>query len=124
MLIKTLMIVILSIPTFSAMAHENEENTIEVHEKLNRDLPLSRLKKDSTRPTEVVKNERVEHKNANSLAKAVDLEPGVQTTLTCATCGSQRITLNGLRGENTTILIDGIPALCLKLKLCEVLEQL
>jgi outer membrane receptor for ferrienterochelin and colicin len=38
------------------------------------------------------------------------MEPGVQTTLTCANCSSQRITLNGLRGENTTLMIDGIPA--------------
>lgn len=59
---------------------------------------------------EIITKSEITHKNASSLAKAVDLEPGVQTTLTCANCGSQRITLNGMRGENTTVLIDGIPA--------------
>jgi outer membrane receptor for ferrienterochelin and colicins len=74
------------------------------------DVPLGRINRESVVKRESVTKERVLHKNATSLARALDLEPGVQTTLTCANCGSQRITLNGLRGENTTVLIDGIPA--------------
>lgn len=83
---------------------------IEVKDNQDFELPLSRIDRDAIVKKETLSKERIEHKNATSLAKAIDLEPGVQTTLTCATCGSQRVTLNGMRGENTTILIDGIPA--------------
>jgi outer membrane receptor protein involved in Fe transport len=103
--LKFLLLLVLSSPVFS---HETIDE-IEVVEHTD-DRPLSRIKTDSVVKNEVVTKTRIEHKNANSIARAVDLEPGVQTTMTCANCGSQRITLNGLRGENTTVLIDGIPA--------------
>lgn len=91
-------------------AHAGEAETIVVTGRLDSEVPLSRINKESVVKKEVMTKSQITHKNATSLAKAVDLEPGVQTTLTCANCGSQRITLNGLRGENTTVLMDGIPA--------------
>lgn len=91
-------------------AHATDIDTIVVTGKRNSDLTLTKLSQDSVVKKEILTKEKIVHKNATSLAKAVDLEPGVQTTLTCANCGSQRITLNGMRGENTTVLIDGIPA--------------
>lgn len=91
-------------------AHEDGPNTIIVTGRLDSEVPLSKVSKESVVKKEIMTKSQITHKNATSLAKAVDLEPGVQTTLTCANCGSQRITLNGLRGENTTVLIDGIPA--------------
>lgn len=90
-------------------AHELELDQIIIKgHKLER--PSSLLEASSVVKKEVISKQEMAHKNATSLASAVNLEPGVQTTLTCANCGSQRITLNGLRGENTTVLIDGIPA--------------
>lgn len=74
------------------------------------DSPSSHIHKESVVKKEILPQKRISHKNATSLARAIDMEPGVQTTMTCANCGSQRVTLNGLRGENTTVLIDGIPA--------------
>nr|BDT27214.1 TonB-dependent receptor [Bacteriovorax sp. HI3] len=94
------------ISSFLAYAHNLETDTIVVVGKKE----TSKVDKSSVVKKEVLSKNEILHKNATSLAKAVDLEPGVQTTLTCANCGSQRITLNGLRGENTTVLIDGIPA--------------
>jgi outer membrane receptor for ferrienterochelin and colicins len=91
------------------MAHEALDE-VEVVGTLDADVPLSRINRESVVKKEIITKERVHHKNATSLARALDLEPGVQTTVTCANCGSQRVTLNGLRGENTTVLIDGIPA--------------
>ena len=91
-------------------AHIDDAETIVVRGSLDSEVPLSKINKSSVIKKEVVTKSQITHKNATSLARAVDLEPGVQTTLTCANCGSQRITLNGLRGENTTVLIDGIPA--------------
>jgi outer membrane receptor for ferrienterochelin and colicins len=95
---------------FSQLLCAHEVDTIVVTGKLEENSPMSRTTKDSVVKKEILTKSAIVHKNATSLAKAVDLEPGVQTTLTCANCGSQRITLNGLRGENTTVLIDGIPA--------------
>lgn len=92
------------------LANDVHLDVIEVSKSRDFDLPLSRIEKESVVKKEKLSKERVEHKNATSLARAIDLEPGVQTTLTCANCGSQRVTLNGMRGENTTILVDGIPA--------------
>ncbi len=94
----------------SVSAHTEDAETIVVTGSLDSDVPLSKINRASVVKKEVLSKSQITHKNATSLAKAVDLEPGVQTTLTCANCGSQRITLNGLRGENTTVLIDGIPA--------------
>ncbi len=93
-----------------AFADAEQLDAIEVREAKDFEYPLSRVVRDSVVKKEVLRKERVQHKNAVSLARAIDLEPGVQTTLTCANCGSQRVTLNGMRGENTTILLDGIPA--------------
>lgn len=102
---------IISFILSSGLAYSQEViDTIEVSETRDFDLPFSRIESESVVKKEKLSKERIQHKNAVSLARAVDLEPGVQTTLTCASCGSQRVTLNGMRGENTTILIDGIPA--------------
>ena len=94
--------------SFNITAHEIGPDTIVIIGK--KETTQSKLDKSSVVKKEIITKSEIAHKNASSLAKAVDLEPGVQTTLTCANCGSQRITLNGMRGENTTILIDGIPA--------------
>lgn len=95
--------------SFSAFSHDDLEE-ISVHGALEGSNSLSHIDKNSVVKKEILTKDRIEHKNATSLARAVDLEPGVQTAITCASCGSQRLTLNGLRGENTTLLIDGIPA--------------
>lgn len=105
----TFFILFFSLLTAKVSAHELELDTVIIkghkHER-----PSSLIKADSVVKKEVLSSQEISHKNATSLSSAVNLEPGVQTTLTCANCGSQRITLNGLRGENTTVLIDGIPS--------------
>ena len=105
----TFFILVFSLLTTKVSAHELELDTVIIkghkHERSS-----SLIKADSVVKKEVLSSQEISHKNATSLSSAVNLEPGVQTTLTCANCGSQRITLNGLRGENTTVLIDGIPS--------------
>ncbi len=105
----TFFILVFSLLTTKVSAHELELDTVIIkghkHERSS-----SLIKADSVVKKEILSSQEISHKNATSLSSAVNLEPGVQTTLTCANCGSQRITLNGLRGENTTVLIDGIPS--------------
>lgn len=67
------------------------------------------LKRHEIIKTEVVSKETIEHKKSQTLADAVSNQVGVDTQNSCANCGSKRITVNGLRGEHTTVLIDGVP---------------
>jgi outer membrane receptor for ferrienterochelin and colicins len=67
------------------------------------------LKKHEIIKTEVITREALEQKRAQTLAEAVANQSGVDAQNACANCGSKRLMINGLRGEHTTVLIDGIP---------------
>lgn len=64
---------------------------------------------DSLLRKENINHEALHRKKATNLAQAVDNENGIDTQTTCGNCGAKRISINGLRGEHTTILVDGIP---------------
>ena len=59
--------------------------------------------------TQKVKKSRLQHPGKQSIADLMRDEPGVNTQTYCANCGAKRLTINGLKGEHTTILIDGLP---------------
>ncbi|WP_289083620.1 TonB-dependent receptor [uncultured Spongiibacter sp.] len=65
--------------------------------------------KDVIQKTEVISNISIEKMNAASLTEAIAEAPGVRVNNECSMCGVKRVMLNGLRGEHTTILVDGIP---------------
>lgn len=67
------------------------------------------LDKDSIVPIIKLSKKKLEGKKAPNLSEAISGESGVDSQTSCATCGSKRITINGLRGEHTTILVDGVP---------------
>ncbi len=67
------------------------------------------IKRHEIIKTEVITKDGIEHKRAQTLAEAVSNQVGVDAQNSCANCGSKRVTINGLRGEHTTILIDGVP---------------
>ncbi|MFM8270329.1 MAG: TonB-dependent receptor plug domain-containing protein [Pseudomonadota bacterium] len=69
----------------------------------------SELDKASVIPVIKLPKKKLEQKKTPSLSEAVSGENGVESQTSCATCGSKRITVNGLRGEHTTILVDGVP---------------
>ncbi len=60
--------------------------------------------------TEVLGRKRIQQKQAHTLVEAVAKEVGVDAQTSCANCGSKRLTINGMRGEHTTVLADGVPA--------------
>ncbi len=72
-------------------------------------LKLTGKLKDDVVQTEVLGQAAIERKQAASLTQAIQNEPGVQVSTECSICGAKRITLNGLKGEHTTLLIDGVP---------------
>lgn len=59
--------------------------------------------------TEVINATMIENKNAVNLSEAIDNSPGVKVSNECSMCGVKRIMLNGMKGEQTTILVDGLP---------------
>lgn len=64
---------------------------------------------DTIMKTEVISAGKIEDKNAVNLTEAIDNTPGVKVSNECSMCGVKRIMLNGMRGEHTTILVDGMP---------------
>jgi outer membrane receptor protein involved in Fe transport len=64
---------------------------------------------DTTEKIEVLTKDRIDKSNATSLNEAMDRMPGVDSQDYCVNCGAKRISINGLRGDHTSVLVDGIP---------------
>ncbi|TPH18182.1 TonB-dependent receptor plug domain-containing protein [Litorilituus lipolyticus] len=102
----------LSAPMFSfAEEVDLSEKDVEVIEvrSLRQKLDQAGRLKDVIQKTEVLDALTIENKNALSLTAAINNEPGVNVSNECSMCGVKRIMLNGMKGEHTTILVDGLP---------------
>ncbi len=64
---------------------------------------------DTTEKVEILSKDRIDKANATSLNEAIDRMPGVDSQDYCVNCGAKRISINGLRGDHTSVLVDGIP---------------
>ncbi|KGJ91543.1 TonB-dependent receptor plug domain-containing protein [Colwellia psychrerythraea] len=91
----------------AAAADDNTE-VIEIR-SLRQKLDQAGRLKDVIQQTEVLDAITIENKNALSLTAAINNEPGVNVSNECSMCGVKRIMLNGMKGEHTTILVDGLP---------------
>lgn len=69
----------------------------------------SPLSEHSTFKSERVSQQKLKAASTQSLADAVATQVGVDTQTYCANCGAKRLTINGMKGEHTSILIDGLP---------------
>ncbi len=100
----------LAVLTGAVCAEETTSNTEEmlVHGVRER-LYTSGMLKDVIQKTEVISDTSIERANAANLSEALSDAPGVRVNNECSMCGVKRVMLNGLRGEHTTILVDGIP---------------
>ncbi len=105
-----------SVSTYSSFAFSAEttaeaEASVEVIEirSVRQKLDQAGRLKDVIQQTEVLDKVMIENKNALSLSDAINNEPGVNVSNECSMCGVKRIMLNGMKGEHTTILVDGIP---------------
>jgi outer membrane receptor for ferrienterochelin and colicins len=72
-------------------------------------LNRSRLKEQSAGKKEVWQGEQLQRYGAKSFADALGRVTGIDTQTFCANCGARRVTINGLRGEHTTLLVDDMP---------------
>ncbi|MEC4726129.1 TonB-dependent receptor [Shewanella sp. D64] len=111
--------VFLATQTSSVQAHTKVEPTKAQAEKssiekievrgVRQRLEKAGMLSDSIMKTEVISSELMDNKNAVNLTEAINNTPGVRVSNECSMCGVKRIMLNGLRGEQTTILVDGLP---------------
>lgn len=72
-------------------------------------LEGSRLDDMRTFKSEKVSKDKFSDSTRKSIADLVKDQIGVDTQTYCANCGAKRLTINGLKGEHTSILVDGIP---------------
>lgn len=97
--------------TTYAAESETKVSKIEVIEirSVRQKLDQAGRLKDVIQQTEILDALTIENKNALSLTAAINNEPGVNVSNECSMCGVKRIMLNGMKGEHTTILVDGLP---------------
>lgn len=61
------------------------------------------------RSAEMVNPKALTKVHQNTFSEAIDSEKGVDSLVSCAFCGSKRVTINGMKGEHTSLLIDDLP---------------
>ncbi|MDK1290594.1 TonB-dependent receptor plug domain-containing protein [Pseudoalteromonas umbrosa] len=65
--------------------------------------------KDSIARTELIDAEQLKNMQAANLTEAIDKALGIRVSNECSMCGAKRIMINGMKGEHTNVLIDGVP---------------
>jgi len=65
--------------------------------------------KDSIAKTELLNSQDFKDKQSSSLTDALKAAVGIRVSNECSLCGAKRVMINGLKGEHTNVLIDGIP---------------
>jgi len=100
----------LSLGQLNASAYaESQLSTVTVEDSnLQSDSKMLQVKADTIH-TESISAKKIEKKQAANLAQAIADEPGVNVSVECSMCGVKRIMLNGLKGEHTTLMINGVP---------------
>ena len=63
----------------------------------------------STFKVEKVSQQKMNDPQRQNLNDLVSDQRGVDAQVYCSNCGAKRLTINGLKGEHTSILIDGLP---------------
>lgn len=106
---KTLSLVACAAMYTLASANEAHLDTITVDGTVTTVIGHKGLLKDLVEKTEVIDKKEIEHTQSATLAEAIGKEIGVSVVTGDSFCGLKRVQINGLKGEHTTVLIDGVP---------------
>ena len=68
-----------------------------------------RILQDTIEKTEVIDKKEIAQSQSQTLSEAIEKQAGVNVETGCSVCGMKRVQINGLTGDQTTMLIDGIP---------------
>lgn len=106
---KTLSLVACAAMYTLASANEAHLDTITVDGTVTTVIGHKGLLKDLVEKTEVIDKKEIEHTHSATLAEAIEKEVGISVVTGDSLCGLKRVQINGLKGEHTTVLVDGIP---------------
>jgi len=95
-------------PPLKAKSEALEMDEIKVM-SLEEDLRRLGVLKDVIQKTQEITPEEIQDRQAGTLFEAIKDQPGVVINTECSMCGIKRVMINGLKGEHTTILVDGVP---------------
>lgn len=107
-----------SFSSYAAEPTETSKQTITNNDKdiekieiysVHRRLTSSGALKDNIAKTELLTDEFISNTQSASLADAIQNAIGIRVSNECSMCGAKRIMINGMKGEHTNVLIDGIP---------------
>jgi len=101
-------ILFLSIIASAILTAADNIGTVTVEDVAER-LERTGALKDAIKSTEVVTAKKIQKKQATNLTEAIANEPGVQAATGCSMCGMKRLRINGMKGEYTTVMVDGVP---------------
>lgn len=106
---KTLSLVACAAIYTLASANEVHLDTITVDGSVTTVIKHKGLLKDLVERMEVIDKKEIEHTQSATLSEAIGKEVGVSVVTGDALCGLKRVQINGLKGEHTTVLVDGMP---------------
>ncbi|WP_348772571.1 TonB-dependent receptor plug domain-containing protein [Pseudoalteromonas luteoviolacea] len=94
-----------------ALAKSTAQNTLEHIEVqgVQARLQSRGVLKDSIAKTELIDAEQLKNMQASNLTEAIDKALGIRVSNECSMCGAKRVMINGMKGEHTNVLIDGVP---------------
>lgn len=109
----TLCTLAVKLSSSTAFAHMDPESASEP-ERLDKvliqtDSHLNIHKDHRVIPAQGLTEKDIRKKNHGNLNELVRNQNGIDVQDYCVNCGAKRLTINGLKGEHTTILTDGIP---------------
>ncbi|MCF2907105.1 TonB-dependent receptor [Pseudoalteromonas sp. DL2-H2.2] len=107
-LLLSTLAVVASATSVPATGAEKSVEKIEVQGVRSRLIKSGALKDDIAK-TELLSNEYIKNTQSSSLADAIQNAIGIRVSNECSMCGAKRIMINGLKGEHTNVLVDGIP---------------
>lgn len=99
---------IIAIVALSAWGAEGTVQTVEITAFQDKMEKAGKVK-NIVEKTEVISHAKMEKEQSVTLIEAIEKSPGVSVTTNCSMCGIKRVMLNGMKGEHTTVLEDGVP---------------
>lgn len=106
---KTLSIAACTVICSFVSANDLKLDKIIVNETLSSTIQHKGTLKDLVEKTESINHKELDATLSATLSEAIDHQAGVSITTGCSICGLKRVQMNGLKGEHTTVLVDGIP---------------
>lgn len=91
------------------LANAKEGETVSVPTVFIENEEQTHLNEYQTFKSEFVSQQKLSDMTRHNLTDLIQDQPGVEAQVYCANCGAKRLTINGLKGEHTSILVDGIP---------------